>query len=337
MPQTYRKLVFQDTHADLVEVALPELGENQMLMKARCSLISPGTERAALKRLWDDAEFRANPGYALAGEVAAVGQQVWDLAVGDRVIALAPHGSHAVLPADPWVVLKIPEGLSDEKATFVVLASVALHAIRRAQISLGETFVILGAGILGQIAVQLAKMDGARQVIVVDLAENRLALARRYGADLTVNPSEEDAVGRIFDATGGEGASLILEVTGNPQVIPTALKMAGNGGRIVLTGALEEPVTLRFHQEFIRRELSLIAAFQPFNPVTANLYWRWTQQANRQLLLELLAEGKLRVEEMLTHRFPASAGPQVYERIKAGEMDMLGVLLEWNQESANHR
>jgi 2-desacetyl-2-hydroxyethyl bacteriochlorophyllide A dehydrogenase len=332
MPQTYRKVIFQDTHAELVEAALPEMGEGQILIQARCSLISPGTERAALKRLWEDAEFRANPGYALAGEVTAVGPRVRDLVVGDRVVALAPHGSHAVLPADPWIVLKIPAGLSDEKATFVVLASVALHAIRRAQISLGETFVILGAGILGQIAVQLAKMDGARQVIVVDLAENRLALARRYGADLTVNPGEEDVVRRIFAATGGEGASVILEVTGNPQVIPMTLKLAGNGGRIILTGALEEPVTLRFHQEFIRRELSLIAAFQPFNPTSLNLYWRWTQQANRQLLLELLAEGKLGVEDLLTHRFPASAAPEVYERIKAGDTDMLGVLLDWEKE-----
>ena len=329
MAQTYQKVIFQDTHAELVEAPLPELGKNQILMRASCSLISPGTEKAALKRLWDDAEFRANPGYALAGEVTAAGPQVQDLPAGSRVIALAPHGSHAVLPADPWVVLKIPDGLSYEKATFSVLASVALHAIRRAQISLGETLVILGAGILGQIAVQLAKMDGARQVIMVDLAENRLALARSYGADLTVHAGEEDAVRRIFQATRGEGASTILEVTGNPQVIPMALKMAGYGGRIVLTGALEEPVTLRFHEEFIRRELSLIAAFQPFNPTTENLYWRWTQQANRRLLLELLAEGRLRVEEMLTHRFPASAAPEVYERIKAGDTDMLGVLLDW--------
>jgi 2-desacetyl-2-hydroxyethyl bacteriochlorophyllide A dehydrogenase len=326
----YQKIIFQDTRAELVEVPLPEAVAGQILLRARCSLISPGTERAALLRLWDDAEFRANPGYALAGDVIAAGSDAHGFAPGDRVIALAPHGSHAVLPADPWVVLKIPEGLSYERATFVVLASVALHAVRRAQINLGETLVIFGAGILGQLAVQLARMSGARQIIIVDPAENRLAMALRYGVDLAINPAKQDAAEKVFEATRGEGAPVILEVTGNPQVIPTALKMAANGGRIILTGALEEPVTLRFHAEFIRRELSLIAAFQPFNPTAETLYWRWTQQANRHLLLELLAEGKLHVDELLTHRFPASTALSVYERIKAGDKDLLGVLLEWN-------
>jgi 2-desacetyl-2-hydroxyethyl bacteriochlorophyllide A dehydrogenase len=329
MPATYQKLVFVDTCARLVEEALPQPGPGELLLRAHCSLISPGTEKAALKRLWDDAEFRANPGYALAGEVVSVGPDVGDFRVGDRVVSLAPHGSYALVSAEPWVTLKIPDGLSDERAVFVVLASVALHAIRRAQITLGETFTIIGAGIIGQIATQLSRMDGARQVIVLDLAPNRLSLAQEYGADVIINPAQEDAIERIFEATGGDGASLILEATGNPQVIPLAFKLAANGGRIVLTGALEEPVTLRFHEAFIRRELSLLAAFQPFNPTSENIYWRWTQQANRRLLLDLLQDDRLRVDEMLTHRFPASQAPQIYERIKAGDTDLLGVLLEW--------
>ncbi len=189
--------------------------------------------------------------------------------------------------------------------------------------------VILGAGIIGLIATQLARLDGARPVIVLDLADNRLALAHRLGANLVVNPGREDAVEAIFAATGGRGAPAILEATGNAQVIPQALKMAANGGRIVLTGALEEEVAISFHAEFIRRELSLLAAFQPFCPVEDNIYWRWTQQENRRLVLEMLAAGKLRVEEMLTHTFGAEEAAHVYERIKAADRDMLGVLLQW--------
>ena len=328
--QHYQKITFHDTQAKLVEAELAQVGDEQVLVKTRCSLISPGTERAALLRLWDDAEFRANPGYALAGDVIAAGRKVRDLAVGDRVIALAGHASLSVMPADPWVALKIPPEVSYETATFVVLASVALHAVRRSQLTLGETYVIIGAGIIGLIATQLARWNGARQVIVLDLAENRLELARRYGAGLTINPAVEDAAARILAATGGKGATAILEATGNSKVIPEAFKMAAHGGRIVLTGALEEPVAINFHREFIRRELSLLAAFQPFCPTADNIYWHWTQQANRQLLLELMACGKLRVGELLTHRFPANEAPVVYERIKRGDVEMLGVLLEWS-------
>jgi threonine dehydrogenase-like Zn-dependent dehydrogenase len=177
--------------------------------------------------------------------------------------------------------------------------------------------------------VQLAKLHGVRQVIVLDRIDSRLELALRYGADLAINPAREDALARVLEATSSLGVPIILEAAGNPQVIPLAFKLAANGGRIVLTGALEEEVAISFHTEFIRRELSLIAAFQPFCPITDNIYWRWTQQENRRLALEWLASGKLRVDEMISHRYPASRVPEVYERVKAADPSMLGILIDW--------
>jgi 2-desacetyl-2-hydroxyethyl bacteriochlorophyllide A dehydrogenase len=327
---TYQKIVFRSEHAEIIDADLPAMRDDQLLVKTRCSLISPGTERAALTRLWDDAEFRENPGYALAGDVIATGRDVEGFSVGDRTISLVNHASFNLVSADPWVTLKIPDSVSYEYATFLPLASVALHAIRRAQITFGEVFVIIGAGIIGQIAVQLAKKSGAGKVVVLDMHDYRLDLAHRYGADVTINPTEVDQVDAVFDAAGGKGASVILEATGNPQVIPTAFKMAGDGGRIVCVGALEEPVSISFHEEFIRRELTLIAAFQPYCPTTENLYWKWTQGANRKLLLDMIASRELDVHELLTHRFQAKVAPEVYERIKLGEAAMLGALLEWN-------
>ncbi|MFC2055714.1 zinc-binding dehydrogenase [Chloroflexota bacterium] len=329
---TYQKIVFRNEHAEIIDADLPAMRDDQLLVKTRCSLISPGTERAALTRLWEDAEFRENPGYALAGDVIATGRDVEGFSVGDRTISLVNHASFCLVPAEPWVTLKIPDSVSYEDATFLPLASVALHAIRRAQITFGEVFVIIGAGIIGQIAIQLAKKSGTGKVVVLDLHEDRLDLARRYGADITINPTEVDQVDAVFDAAGGKGASIILEATGNPQVIPTAFKMAGDGGRVVCVGALEEPVSISFHAEFIRRELTMIAAFQPYCPTTENLYWKWTQGANRKLLLDMIASGELDVHEMLTHRFQANEAPEVYERIKQGEANMLGALLEWNHD-----
>jgi 2-desacetyl-2-hydroxyethyl bacteriochlorophyllide A dehydrogenase len=329
---TYQKIVFRNEHAEIIDADLPAMRDDQLLVKTRCSLISPGTERAALTRLWDDAKFRENPGYALAGDVIAAGRDVGGFSVGDRTISLINHASLSLVPAEPWVTLKIPEGVSYEDATFLPLASVALHAIRRAQITFGEVFVIKGAGIIGQIAVQLAKKRGAGKVVVLDMKDDRLDLARRYGADVTIKPTEVDQVDAVFNASGGKGASVILEATGNPQVIPIAFKMAGDGGRIVCVGVHEEPVSISFHAEFIRRELTFIAAFQPYCPTTENLYWKWTQGANRKLLLDMIASGELDVHEMLTHRFKAKKAPEVYERIKQGEAVMLGALLGWNQD-----
>ncbi len=327
--QTYLNVIFVDDHADLVEAQLPALEANQVLVQTVCSLISPGTERAALTRTWDDAGFRANPGYALAGDVIAVGNAVSGIKIGDRVVTLMNHASLSIASADPWATLKIPEGVSYEDSTFVALASVAMHAIRRAKIELGETFTVIGAGIIGQVAVQLARMSGAQKIVVVDYADNRLELARQYGADITINPSKQDAVEAVLAATGGQGTPVLLEATGNTRVIPQAFKMTAFGGRVVCVGVMEEAVPMSLHKDFIQRELTLIASFQPFCPVSDHLYWHWTQQANRQLLLEMMAKKQLHVHEMLTHYFEAAQSPAAYEKIKVGDTLMLGALLQW--------
>ncbi len=329
MSRTQQKVVFIDNHAELADAPLPPLGDNEVLLKAVCSLISPGTERAALTRAWDDAGFRANPGYSLAGDVVEVGKNVKDFKVGDRAYSLINHANYAVVSAEPWATLTIPTGLSYETATFIALGSVAMHALRRLQVQLGDTVAIIGAGIVGQIAIQLARLNGAQKIIVLDMADSRLALARTYGADLTVNPGKQDAVAELFAFTAGQGAPAILEATGNTRVLPLAFKLAAVGGRICLAGVMEEPHPLAFHQEFLQRELTLVAAHQPHCPVTENIYYRWTQQENRRLVRAMLVEGKLKVSEMITHRFPAAKAPEVYESIKAGDTAMLGALLDW--------
>ncbi len=332
-PQTCQKLVFRHGTAELVEVPRPEAGPDQVLIQTRCSLISPGTERAALTEIWDDAGFRENPGYALAGDVVDVGRDGNGFQPGDRVITLLNHASWVAAPTDPWVTLKIPPGVSYEAATFVPLASVALHAIRRARIEFGEYMVIFGAGIIGLIATQLAKMNGARSVIVLDLARNRLDLARRCGADLALDPTDPGTNEAIRAATDGHGPSVVLEATGNTRVIPEAFKITAFGGRVVCVGVMEEAIPISLHRDFIQRELSLIAAFQPFCPTTDTIYWHWTQQANRTLLLNMLAAGHLHIDTLLTDRVPAGRAPGIYERIRQGDRAMLGVLLEWRPQS----
>jgi 2-desacetyl-2-hydroxyethyl bacteriochlorophyllide A dehydrogenase len=325
----YQKIIFRDSRAEIVEEQLPELEHDQILIQTQCSLISPGTERAALTRLWNDSEFRANPGYALAGNVIEIGKQVENFQVGDRAITLKNHSSLSITSIEPWVTLKIPDSVSYEVSTFLPLASVALHAIRRVDLKLGETFAIIGSGIIGLISIQLAKMVGVKKVIVLDLVDERLELARQFGANLTINPEKDDVVEKLFAATNNEGAHAILEATGNTNVIPMAMKLTALGGRIVCVGVMEEKALIALHKEFIQRELSLIAAFQPFCPIGENIYWRWTQQANRRLLLEMMESGKLRVDEMITHRFHANKAPEAYEKIKAGDKNMLGVILDW--------
>ena len=327
-----KSVTFRDRHAALVLQELPAPQANQALIRAHVSLISPGTERAALTRLWDDAAFRTNPGYALVGEVIAVGENQAGIQPGQRVISLVGHASTALAATEPWVTLPIPGSVSDETATFLPLASVALHALRRARLEMGETVLIVGLGIIGQIAVTLARLHGAGRIIAMDPSQLRLNIAGQRGADALVDASKDDPQSAIFSLTRGEGAPLILDMTGSTRQIPRNFKLAALGGRIVTVGIIDESVQLQFFKEYMQRELTLLAASQPRCPTTTMIRNHWSQQANRQYLLELMAQEKLRVQELITHRFPASEIPLVYEKLKAGDPGMLGCLLDWSGE-----
>jgi len=325
-----QKIVFRDTQAELITHTLPAPQANQVLIRSKLSLISPGTERAALTRVWDDANFRTNPGYALAGEVISAGENAAGLQAGQRVISLVGHASMALASTDPWVTLPVPDAVRDDEAVFIPLASVALHALRRANLELGETLLVIGLGIIGQIAISLTRLHGARQIIAMDLSDQRLELASLRGADQTINPTHEDPVSRIMGLTAGEGAPVILDATGNTRMIPQTFKLASIGGRIVTVGIIDEQAELHFFKEFQQRELTLIAANQPRCPTTPTIRQPWTQQANRQYLLELMAAGKLPVRELITHRFLSSQAARAYEQVKDGSPEMLGCLLDWS-------
>jgi threonine dehydrogenase-like Zn-dependent dehydrogenase len=139
-----------------------------------------------------------------------------------------------------------------------------------------------------------------------------------------------DVVKEIFAATAGKGAPVILEATGNTSVIPQAFRMAAIGGRIVCVGIINEDTNFHFFREFMQRELTLMASTQPRCPTSENIYWQWTQQANRQFLLELMAAGKLRLDDLISHRYTASQAPQVYESIREGSTEGMGILLDWS-------
>ena len=322
---------FRDTRAELISHSLADPQINEVLIRARVSLISPGTERAALTRVWDEAAFRANPGYALVGEVIGTGKNLAGIQPGQRVISLVGHASAALASVEPWVTLPIPDSVNDETATFLPLASVALHALRRAQLEMGETVLIVGLGIIGQIAVTLARYHGAGRIIVMDLSDERLQIAGKRGADELVNSGKVDPQSAVLSLTQGEGAPVILDATGSTRHIPQNFKLAALGGRIVTVGIVDESVQLQFSKEYMQRELTLLAASQPRCPTTPTIRHPWTQQANRQYLLELMAQGKLKVQDLITHRVPASEAPQLYERLKAVDPGMLGCILNWSE------
>jgi threonine dehydrogenase-like Zn-dependent dehydrogenase len=362
-----KKITFGDLGAEIRAYELPALKDNEVLVKARCSLVSIGTETTLYHSrrwqtaeeesdtedvwdfddygggdIWDMERNRRFPGYALAGDIIARGDSVKEMAIGDRVIALHNHADFAICPVRPDIILKIPDGVTYEDATFCVLGSVALHAVHRAGLRLGEDVVVMGAGLVGLLTLQLAKLAGGRPAISVDLSTQRLELASRLGADYTVNPNREDPVARIREWIGGEGANCTIEAVGNPAVLQSCMRVCAPGARVVVMGAIVGTVPLDMYSEFIFRELTLIASQQPRNPLKDSIYYHLTGQRNRQILLDMIRTQSINTQDLITHRFSFTDAPEVYRLLgeaKAADYDaegdvhrdMIGVLFNWQE------
>jgi len=337
MPEKSRRIVFTGPGtAEVEEFALPEPGEHQLLVRSECSLISAGTELTVLLgQLSVHQGFPAYPGYSNVGTVVTAGSAVSVPRVGEQIVSMGPHASHFLLdlapdrPHGPDYWEAVPAGIAAEAAAFAVLGSVSMQALRKAWLQLGESVAIFGQGVVGQLITQMARCSGGRPVIALDLFDERLALALQSGADYAVNPGKRDAVEAVRAFTGGRGADVLFEATRASLTLPVMLKAAAQSARLMIVGSLPDKVEIDAFTELQLKELSVIGCFQPAAPLAGHAYFPWTQRRNRRLFLEMLAQGQVRVEHLITHRLPYSSAPKAYAMIHRGRSGWLGVVLEW--------
>ncbi len=333
MPINTPQIVFLEGGAVAIEdIRVPEPAPNQVLVRSTRSLISAGTELNILEL---SATERRDPGYALVGQVAEVGREVEGYSVGDRVLTCLPHQGAGLVTIDPDLddvpayAGHIPDDVSDEAASFVVLGDVALHGVRRARPGLGDSVAVFGQGGLGQMVTQFARMAGAYPVVAVDLLDERLELARWSGATHTVNAQREDAVAAVQDLTGG-GARVVFMVTRTPKILPDCMRAAAAGGTISMTGSPPGTVAIGLQVELLRKELSIIGTYQSMYPREPYHMFQWTRAANRQYILDSIARGEFRVDQLISHREPYTEAADLYAMIRRGPAGWLSIVLEWD-------
>jgi threonine dehydrogenase-like Zn-dependent dehydrogenase len=225
--------------------------------------------------------------------------------------------------------LKLPDGLKPELAVFFQMGSIALQGVRKARIELGEGVAVLGQGLVGQLALQFARLDGGFPAIGVDLSEGRRAISLRCGADAALDPRAADFRDRLAEATGG-GPAAVIEATGSPEPVKQALEIAGNGGRIILLGSTRGTSDdVNWYQDIHRRGLQIIGAHASVRPRHDRRpgYWTWRQDS--ETILRLMAAGRLAIEPLISDRVPWHRAPQIYERLAAWDEGLLGVVLDW--------
>jgi 2-desacetyl-2-hydroxyethyl bacteriochlorophyllide A dehydrogenase len=322
---------------EIEEFAIEAPGPGEVQLRAEYTLISPGTERGWLTNAIgfpDFPEFRGGfpfrPGYSFAGHVEAVGDGVTRLSPGDRVVTgnfgWGCHSSHVTFPE--FVVDQIPDEVTLERAVFFGLGDVAIFGVRRAQIELGEAVVVMGCGPIGLLAVQLARLSGATPVIALDLSDERLAVARSVGADVTMRPDDPGLAGILAGLDGG-GPDVILELTARREPLDQALAMIKPRGRIVMVTADANPYTANLHQGLFVKGASLTGVFGGARPRHDSQPGSWTAARDLDTYLRLVATNRLDIDTLITDRYPSTEASDAYQRLLDGDPTMIGAVLDW--------
>lgn len=284
-------------------------------------------------------------GYSAAGTVVEAGEGVTDLHPGDRVAcAGAGIANHAeVIRVPRNLVVPVPDDVTLSAASVVTLGAIALQGVRRAAPTLGETFVVLGLGVLGQLTVQLLKADGCR-VIATDLQRDRVELARRLGADLGIDPTDGSPEEEVARVTGGIGADgvIITAATSSDVVVSTAFKMCRKKGRVVLVG----DVGLNLDRgDFYAKELDFLISTS-YGPGRYDRRYeeegldypighvRWTENRNMSEVVRLLATGALSMDSLVQGTYDVADAPSAYEALKDEQQRPLVVLLRYPDDPA---
>lgn len=365
MRQVLQNLQTGETH--LVEVPAPAFSKGKVLIQSKTSLISTGTERMlvdfgkssllakarnqpdklkqVLNKVKTDGLLTtidavrsklAQPiplGYCNVGVILESG--VSEFQKGQRVVS---NGSHAEVVNIPLnLCAKVPDNVSDEQAAFTVVASIGLQGIRLAQPTIGEKFVVIGAGLIGLLTIQLLRAQGCK-VLAVDLDDHKLKLAREYGAT-TCNPSngqDPEEFGSAWTHSVGVDGVIITASTSSSEPVSQAARMCRKRGRIVLVGVTGLELN---RSEFYEKELSFQVScsygpgrydenYELMGQDYPIGYVRWTEKRNFEAILDLFEGGFLNVAPLINHRIPFEDASRAYS-VLAEEKNALGIILNY--------
>jgi len=322
--------------AELEDFEVPAPTADSVLIETHASVVSAGTEKAWLLAKPNTSQrFPQYPGYSAAGRVLAVGANVKGLRPGERVVAYhSNHASHAV--KDPRDLVRIEDdAIPAAEAAFVVIAAMSLQGVRKARLELGESVAVMGLGLLGLFATQLARMSGALPVIALDLAEERRRLALQLGADHALSPLAADFATCFQALTAGPGANVVIEVTGSTPAMRQALACVAPQGRVVALGCSREPANdIDFYRDVHRTGVVIIGAHNLVRPAHDSSPGHWTMRDDMRALVRLLGASRLRVRPLIAEQVPPEQAPAVYRRLVETASPPLGVVFLWQGSEA---
>lgn len=317
-----------------------KLKESEFLIETWYSLISPGTELAWFSGVQKDVsgerfQYPIYPGYCNVGRVMALGRAVGPYQEGDLVATHGPHASHARIDFLSLPSQKVPPGLSPIQATFSTMGEIALASVRLADFSLGDRVVVIGLGLVGNLAAQLFRLAGA-EVLAADLLPSRLDMARQCGVENLVNPREASLEETVMDWTHGQGAQVVVESVGATELILQAVDLTRRLGQVVLLGTPRRRAMVNATPAFYRAHMEGITIRGALRGLHYGVHQgpfsRHSSRGDLAQVLEWLRDGRLKVEPLLTHHLAPDQCQAAYQALERERARYLGVIFDWTAD-----
>ncbi len=336
--QEYKRL-------DIVDLPRPDPGPNDLLIQVRACGICGSDVHG-----FDGSSGRRIPpivmGHEASGVVAGRGSNVTEFVDGDRVTfdsmisclecdfcrrgqpnlcdnrqvlgvsctEFRRDGAFAEYVIVPkHIAFRLPDALSFEHAAMLEPVSVAVHAVELTPLHLGDSAIVIGAGMIGLLCIQALRLAGCSRVFAVDLEDSRLALARKVGADEGFNPKSCDVKQAVLDRTNGRGVAVALEAVGATEPIAMGISCLRKGGALTLVGNISPTIQLPL-QAVVTRQLRLTGSCASANDYPA--------------CMELMARGAIQVDPIISARAPLDEGARWFERLYAHEPGLMKVILQ---------
>jgi threonine dehydrogenase-like Zn-dependent dehydrogenase len=330
MMKNYRVMMVSEGNAKLEEGEVRELAPHEVLVRNMFTGVSAGTERAwSLSMPNAKSNFPYMPGYSGSGEVVQVGSSVKNLSVGDRVVVnWAGHQLYSILGRSDLV--KIPEGIDMMEACFAHISSFPMLGVRKLQLELGESCMVLGLGILGVFAIQFARLSGAIPLFAADFSPERRKLALELGVDKVFDPADPDYPKQVKELTGGKGVDAIVEVTGNAAALQTGLTYVARNGRISLLGCTRiSDAPIDFYKYVHCPGIRLIGSHTMTRPKYESSPFNWTEPDDYNTFLKLLAAKRIQVKPLISTVVSPTEAHNIYHMLATTKNPPLGLVFDW--------
>lgn len=361
---------------ELLEVPFPALSKGYILVRNHFSLISPGTEGGKVKtarkgyigkakekpeqvkkvlasiktegliqtykKVMNKLDAPAPLGYSCAGEVIKISKDISEFKIGDYVACGGNGACHADVVSVPKnLCVKIPSGVKIEHAAYSTIASIALQGIRQADLHLGETCTVIGLGLIGQLTIQMLKVAGVN-VVGIDINEGMVEFAKKSGANLAINRSDDKLENAILEFSVGHGVDSVIITAGTNSLDPVELagRLCRKKGKVIIVGAVPTGFS---RENYYKKELELRMSCS-YGPGRNDIdyeekgveypigYVRWTENRNMQAFLQMVANGKLNIDLLTTHIFDFKDVKKAYKMILDRSEPYVGILLRYNIE-----